>query len=155
VSPRPRPGTGFYPLVVSDVEPLTDDSAAISFTVPRELAGTFAFAAGQSLTIRRGDQRRSYSICAPAGAPPRIGVREVPGGAVSGWLVRQVKAGDTLEVQAPGGRFTPDLSQPGQPVLQPRVDHQGRRDHARGEDTRMEMPWPGWVRNHDRGHADR
>jgi ring-1,2-phenylacetyl-CoA epoxidase subunit PaaE len=117
VNPGPRPGTGFYPLVVRDVEPLTDDSAAITFTVPRELAGTFAFAAGQSLTIRRGDQRRSYSICAPAGAPPRIGVREVPGGAVSGWLVRQVKAGDTLEVQAPGGRFTPDLSQPGQHVL--------------------------------------
>ena len=117
MSPRPRPGTGFYPLVVSDVEPLTDDSAAITFTVPRELAGTFDFAAGQSLTIRRGDQRRSYSICAPAGAPPRIGVREVADGAVSGWLVRQVKAGDTLEVQAPDGRFTPDLSQPGQHVL--------------------------------------
>jgi len=117
VTPGPRPPAGFYPLVVADVEPLTDDSAAITFTVPRELAGTFAFAAGQSLTIRRGDQRRSYSICAPAGAHPRIGVREVPGGAVSGWLVRQVKAGDTLEVQAPGGRFTPDLSQPGQHVL--------------------------------------
>jgi ring-1,2-phenylacetyl-CoA epoxidase subunit PaaE len=109
--------TGFYPLVVAGVEPLTDDSAAITFTVPPELAETFAFAAGQSLTIRRGDQRRSYSICAPAGAVPRIGVREVPGGAVSQWLVRQVKAGDTLEVQAPGGRFTPDLSQPGRHVL--------------------------------------
>ena len=117
MSPRSRPGTGFYPLVVRDVEPLTDDSAAITFAVPRELAGTFDFAAGQSLTIRRGDERRSYSICAPAGSPPRIGVREVPGGAVSGWLVRQVKAGDTLEVQAPDGRFTPDLAQPGQHVL--------------------------------------
>ena len=50
MSPRPRPGTGFHPLVVRDVEPLTDDSAAITFTVPRELAGTFDFAAGQSLT---------------------------------------------------------------------------------------------------------
>jgi ring-1,2-phenylacetyl-CoA epoxidase subunit PaaE len=108
---------GFHPLVVSDVEPLTDDSAAITFTVPPELTGTFAFAAGQSLTIRRGDERRSYSICAPAGAAPRIGVREVADGAVSGWLVRQVKAGDTVQVQAPDGRFTPDLSQPGQHVL--------------------------------------
>jgi ring-1,2-phenylacetyl-CoA epoxidase subunit PaaE len=108
---------GFYSLVVRDVEPLTDDSAAITFTVPPELAGTFAFAAGQSLTVRRGEDRRSYSICAPAGAAPRIGVREVPGGAVSGWLVRQLKAGDTVEVQRPGGRFTPDLSQPGQHVL--------------------------------------
>jgi ring-1,2-phenylacetyl-CoA epoxidase subunit PaaE len=107
----------FYPLTISDVEPLTDDSAAITFTVPPELATTFDFAAGQSLTIRRGDHRRSYSICAPAGTAPRIGVREVPGGAVSSWLVRQVKAGDTVEVQRPGGRFTPDLRQPGQHVL--------------------------------------
>jgi len=103
--------------VVKDIEPLTDDSAAITFTVPSGLAGTFAFAAGQSLTIRHGDERRSYSICAAAGAQPRIGVREVAGGAVSGWLVRCVKAGDTVEVLPPAGTFTPDLSQPGQHVL--------------------------------------
>ena len=103
--------------MVKDIEPLTDDSAAITFTVPSGLAGTFAFAAGQSLTIRHGDERRSYSICAAAGAQPRIGVREVAGGAVSGWLVRCVKAGDTVEVLPPAGTFTPDLSQPGQHVL--------------------------------------
>ena len=60
--------TDFHPLVVKRIEPLTDDSAAITFTVPAGLAEAFAFAPGQSLTIRRGDQRRSYSICAPAGA---------------------------------------------------------------------------------------
>ena len=108
---------GFYPLAVKDVEPLTEDSAAITFTVPAGLAGTFAFAPGQSLTIRHGDERRSYSICAPAGSPPRIGVREVPGGEVSGWLVRSLRPGDTVEVQAPSGTFTPDLGQPGQHVL--------------------------------------
>src|SRR5579862_1019240 len=95
---RPHPRTSFHGLMVSRVVPLTDDSAAITFAVPHDLAETFAFAAGQSLTIRRGDQRRSYSICARAGAPPRIGVREVAGGAVSGWLVRGVAAGDTIEV---------------------------------------------------------
>src|ERR1700761_1988571 len=98
--------TQFHPLVVAGVEPLTGDSAAVTFAVPGELAEVFAFAPGQSLTIERDGERRSYSICAPAGSPPRIGVREVAGGAVSGWLVRQVKVGDTLEVQAPGGRFT-------------------------------------------------
>ena len=111
------PRAGFYSLVIKDVERLTGDSAAITFVVPPGLAGTFAFAAGQSLTIRHGDQRRSYSICAPAGAQPRIGVREVAGGAVSGWLVHGVKAGDTVEVLPPAGRFTPDLSQPGHHVL--------------------------------------
>jgi ring-1,2-phenylacetyl-CoA epoxidase subunit PaaE len=102
--------TDFHPLVVQHVEPLTDDSAAITFAVPGELAGAFVFAPGQSLTVRRGDQRRSYSICAPAGAAPRIGVREVADGAVSGWLVHQVKPGDIVEAQVPGGTFTPDLT---------------------------------------------
>ena len=107
----------FHRLTVKRVERLTDDSAAITFAVPDDLAGAFAFAAGQSLTVRRGEERRSYSICAPAGAAPRIGVREVAGGAVSGWLVRSLKAGDTLEVQEPSGTFTPDLSVPGRHVL--------------------------------------
>ena len=49
------PRTDFRPLVVQHVEPLTDDSAAITFAVPGDLAQVFAFAAGQSLTIRRGD----------------------------------------------------------------------------------------------------
>jgi len=109
--------TEFHRLTVKDVDPLTDDSAAITFTVPADLADDFAFQPGQSLTVRRGDERRSYSICAPAGAAPRIGVREVADGAVSGWLVRAVRSGDTLEVQAPSGTFTPDLSVPGRHVL--------------------------------------
>jgi ring-1,2-phenylacetyl-CoA epoxidase subunit PaaE len=109
--------TDFHRLTVKRVEPLTDDSAAITLAVPPDLTGEFAFAAGQSLTVRRGDERRTYSICARVGSAPRIGVREVAGGAVSGWLVRTLKAGDTLEVQAPGGTFTPDLSVPGRHVL--------------------------------------
>ena len=107
----------FYPLTVAAVEALTDDAAAVTFDVPARLRGTFAFAPGQSLTVRRGAERRSYSICSPAGHAPRIGVREVAGGAVSGWLVRQVRPGDVIDVQAPAGSFTPDLSAGGQHVL--------------------------------------
>jgi ring-1,2-phenylacetyl-CoA epoxidase subunit PaaE len=109
--------TEFHPLTVARVDPLTGDSAAVTFDVPPELAGRFAFAPGQSLTVRRGGERRSYSICAVKGRAPRIGVREVAGGAVSGWLVRQVRAGDVVDVQAPSGSFTPDLEVPGQHVL--------------------------------------
>jgi len=109
--------TEFHKLTVARVEPLTDDSAAVTFEVPPALAGRFAFAPGQSVTIRHGRERRSYSICAATGRPPRIGVREVAGGAVSGWLVHQVRAGDVVEVQAPSGSFTPDLSVPGHHVL--------------------------------------
>src|ERR1700683_360884 len=109
--------TDFHRLTVQRVVPLTAAPAAITLPVPPDLADEFAFAAGQSLTVRRGEERRTYSICAPAGpgfpnTDPRIGVREVAGGVVSGWLVRSLKAGDTLEVQVPSGTFTPDLSVP-------------------------------------------
>jgi len=110
------PRVEFYPLTVARIDPLTADSAAVTFDVPAALAGRFAFAPGQSLTVRRGDERRSYSICAAKGRPPRIGVRVVPGGAVSGWLVHQVRPGDVIEVQAPSGSFTPDLDAPAQHV---------------------------------------
>jgi ring-1,2-phenylacetyl-CoA epoxidase subunit PaaE len=109
--------TEFHTLQVAAVEPLTDDSAAVTFTVPAELGEVFAFAPGQSLTVKRGDERRSYSICAPAGRAPRIGVREVAGGAVSGWLVHEIRPGDAIEVQAPSGSFTPVLAVPGHHVL--------------------------------------
>ena len=115
--PAPAVARRLPPAVVASIDPLTDDSAAITFKVPADLAADFAFQPGQSLTVRRGEERRSYSICAPAGAAPRIGVREVADGAVSGWLVRAVKPGDTLDVQAPSGTFTPDLSVPGRHVL--------------------------------------
>ena len=105
---------GFHDLTVARIDTLTDDSVAVTFDVPEPLREQFAFRAGQSLTVRRTvdgiEHRRSYSICAPEGAPPRIGVRAVSGGAVSGWLVHDVRAGDSVEVQPPNGTFTPDLS---------------------------------------------
>jgi ring-1,2-phenylacetyl-CoA epoxidase subunit PaaE len=109
--------TDFHALTVARVDPLTGDSAAVTFDVPPGLAERFAFAPGQSLTVRRGDERRSYSICAARGRAPRIGVREVAGGVVSGWLVHEVRPGDVIEVQAPSGSFTPDLDVPAHHVL--------------------------------------
>ncbi len=110
----------FRELTVASIERLCDDAVAVTFDVPDKLADEFRFQPGQSLTVRRlvdgKDERRSYSICAPAW-PPRIGVREVPGGAVSGWLVREVRPGDRIEVQPPSGSFTADLQQPGRHVL--------------------------------------
>jgi ring-1,2-phenylacetyl-CoA epoxidase subunit PaaE len=111
----------FHRLSVAGVERLCPDAVAITFDVPPPLAGEFAFRPGQSLTVRRivdGDeQRRTYSICAPAGAPLRIGVREVAGGALSPWLVRSVQAGDVIEAQPPSGSFTPDVAAAGRHVL--------------------------------------
>ena len=102
----------FHTLTVASVELLTEDSATVTFDVPEELQHAFDFNAGQSLTLRRTidgvEQRRSYSICAAVGEKPRIGVREIPDGVFSSWLVRQVRAGDRIEVQTPTGSFRAD-----------------------------------------------
>jgi len=107
----------FHPLRVAAVERLCDDAVAVTFDVPAELTERYAFRPGQSLTVRRGDERRTYSICAPAGSAPRIGVREVPGGLVSSWLVHEVRPGDEVDVAPPSGTFTPDVHSAGHHVL--------------------------------------
>nr|WP_227014870.1 1,2-phenylacetyl-CoA epoxidase subunit PaaE [Nocardiopsis sinuspersici] len=98
---------------VAAVERLCDDAVAVTFDVPDHLAEEFAFAPGQSLTLRREvdgvEERRSYSVCAPVGQAPRVGVRLVSGGLFSSWLVDEVRPGDEVEVGAPTGRFVPDL----------------------------------------------
>jgi ring-1,2-phenylacetyl-CoA epoxidase subunit PaaE len=107
-----RTSPAFHPLTVARVERLCEDAAAITFDVPDELAAAFTFEAGQSLTLRRTidgqEHRRTYSICAPVGARPRIGVREIPDGLFSSWLVHDVRPGDRVEVQTPSGSFRAD-----------------------------------------------
>ncbi|MFC7340262.1 1,2-phenylacetyl-CoA epoxidase subunit PaaE [Saccharopolyspora griseoalba] len=116
-----RRRTGFHPLRVSRVERLCADAAVVEFAVPEELAEEFDFRPGQTLTLRRQvdgrEERRNYSICAPRGAAPRIGVREVPGGLFSGWLTREVRPGDRIEVAPPTGAFTPELDRTERHVL--------------------------------------
>jgi ring-1,2-phenylacetyl-CoA epoxidase subunit PaaE len=118
---RTRRRPQFHPLKVAHVEQLTDDAVAVTFDVPDELAEDYRFKPGQALTLRRveggRDERRSYSICAPVGAPPRVGVREVPGGFFSSYLVHEVKPGDEIEVLPPSGTFTADLTVPGDHVF--------------------------------------
>jgi len=111
----------FHPLTVADVTPLCDDAVAVTFDVPAELADRYDFLPGQSLVLRRmvdgREERRNYSICAPAGDRPRIGVREVPDGLFSTWLTHDVRPGDEIEVSPPTGSFTPDVDVPGHHVL--------------------------------------
>jgi len=111
----------FRKLKVADVQRLTDDAAAITFDVPVDLQQEYAFRPGQSLTLRKyiGDheERRSYSICAPAGDKPRVGVREVPDGLFSTWLVHEVRPGEEIEVLPPTGTFTTDVDVPAHHVF--------------------------------------
>ncbi|MFI0791674.1 1,2-phenylacetyl-CoA epoxidase subunit PaaE [Micromonospora rubida] len=111
---RRRPA--FHPLPVVAVDRLTADAVAITFGVPEELRETFAFRAGQHLTVRRvgedgEDVRRSYSICSTPDdlarhGRLRIGVREIPGGAFSTYACGALRGGDTVEVLPPLGHFT-------------------------------------------------
>ncbi|HET8603253.1 MAG TPA: 1,2-phenylacetyl-CoA epoxidase subunit PaaE [Marmoricola sp.] len=107
-----RRSAAFHTLRVAKVEPLTEDAVAVTFAVPAELRSTFDFAAGQSLTLRRTvdgrEERRNYSISSAAGEPPRIGVREIPDGLFSRWLVREVGPGTEIDVQPPTGGFRAD-----------------------------------------------
>ena len=116
---RTRPT--FHPLTVARVEQLTDDAVAVTFDVPDALAEDYAFAPGQALTLRRvdgdRDERRSYSICAPVGEAPRVGVREVPGGYFSSWLVNEVRPGQQIDVLPPSGTFTADVTTPADHVF--------------------------------------
>jgi ring-1,2-phenylacetyl-CoA epoxidase subunit PaaE len=102
----------FHELPVARVDRLCADAVAVTFDIPPHLADTFAFRPGQYLTLRQdvggAEERRSYSICAPADTPPRIGVRRVENGLFSAHIVDELKPGDTLEVLPPQGKFTPD-----------------------------------------------
>jgi ring-1,2-phenylacetyl-CoA epoxidase subunit PaaE len=99
-----------HTLRVGEVEPVTDDSVAITFEVPPELGDDFDFAHGQHLVVARGGLRRTYSICAPAGSKQlRVAVKRLPGGAFSGWAHSELRPGDELDVMTPGGSFTTPL----------------------------------------------
>ena len=111
----------FHRLRVTHVDRLCDDAAAVTFDIPDDLAEEYRFRPGQSLTLRRRvddrEERRQYSICAPVGSSPRVGVRVVPNGMFSQWLVEHVRAGDEIEVQQPSGTFGPDPDLGGRHVL--------------------------------------
>lgn len=100
----------FHALTVASVERLTDDSVAVTFDVPPWLAGEYRFVAGQHLTVRWGDARRSYSICSAEGAALRVAVKAVPGGAFSSYAIADLRPGDVLDVMTPIGTFTSAFS---------------------------------------------
>ena len=105
---------GFVALRVARVDPLTPDSVAVTFDVPEEHAERFRFTPGQHLTLRRvqdgQELRRTYSVCSSsAGGPLRVAVKKLDGGAFSTWATSRLRAGDSVEVLPPAGRFGPQL----------------------------------------------
>ncbi len=105
----------FFPLTVRAIKPETRDAVTVIFSIPPELEERFRYVQGQYVTLRAMidgiEVRRSYSICsAVQDQVLRVAVKRTPGGIFSNWLTQHVKAGDTLEVMPPEGRFHVPLS---------------------------------------------
>ncbi len=107
----------FHRLRVVEVERETDQSVVVTFEVPTHLKSDFSYLPGQHVTVRAEiegeDVRRSYSLCADAGAGRlRIGIKRLSGGKFSTYANSGLRAGDFLEVMPPVGEFTiePDPS---------------------------------------------
>ncbi len=100
----------FHPIRVTEVRQETDDTVSIAFDIPAEQRELFTYQAGQYLTVRarlNGEEvRRSYSLCsAPYEGIWRVAVKQVENGRFSTYANTELKAGDTLEVMPPQGRF--------------------------------------------------
>ncbi|MGB4118058.1 MAG: 1,2-phenylacetyl-CoA epoxidase subunit PaaE [Polaromonas sp.] len=100
----------FHSLTVASVQALTRDSMAITLAVPEALQDTFAFVAGQYLTLRAlidgQEVRRSYSICsAVQDGRLRIAIKKVAGGAFSHWAASHLLPGAVIEAMPPQGHF--------------------------------------------------
>ncbi|MDQ3471996.1 MAG: phenylacetate-CoA oxygenase/reductase subunit PaaK [Pseudomonadota bacterium] len=104
----------FFPLRVAEIVPETAEANSIRFNVPEDLQDTFAFRAGQHLTLKAeigGEEvRRNYSLCtAPDERDWMVTVKRIAGGVFSNWVGDNLKPGDTLEVMPPHGSFTTDF----------------------------------------------
>jgi ring-1,2-phenylacetyl-CoA epoxidase subunit PaaE len=103
--------SSFHPLKIADIRRETADSVSLAFAVPTALKKQFAFIPGQYLTVRTtldGQEcRRSYSICSGlTDGDLRIAIKKVPGGKFSTFANDCLRAGATLDVVPPEGRFT-------------------------------------------------
>ncbi|MBV7269182.1 ferredoxin--NADP reductase [Winogradskyella luteola] len=100
----------FHNLSIKSIENVTDKSVAITFNIPENLKDDFNFEAGQYITLKstiNGEEvRRDYSICSSKNSGEvTIAVKAVEGGTFSVYANKQLKAGDTIEVAEPNGRF--------------------------------------------------
>ena len=100
----------FHTLKVKEVKKETPDCVSVSFIIPTELEEAFRFREGQNITLRKNingeEQRRSYSVCnAPHEKELKVAVKKTPGGIFSSFVNEELKAGDTLEVMPPTGKF--------------------------------------------------
>jgi ring-1,2-phenylacetyl-CoA epoxidase subunit PaaE len=104
----------FHKLKIKEVKKETPDCVSVVFDVPDDLKDKFRFNQGQSLTMRTSisgeEVRRTYSICsAPLDNEWRVAIKKVDGGLFSSLANDTLRAGDTLDVMPPVGKFYVEL----------------------------------------------
>lgn len=102
--------SSFHKLSVKNIKRETDKAISISFNLPENLKDTFAFKAGQYITLKTeidgNEVRRDYSLCiSPKSGELKVAVKEVKDGTFSAYANNTLKVGDTIEVAPPKGRF--------------------------------------------------
>ncbi|MGF3135495.1 2Fe-2S iron-sulfur cluster-binding protein [Streptomyces albidoflavus] len=105
------PRTGWYPLPVTLLDRLTEDTIAITLEVPDGLRERFAHRPGAHVVVRHRsggrELRRSYSVCPPPENPAalRLVVKRNTFDGFGAYALERLAAGDLLEVGPPAGHF--------------------------------------------------
>ncbi|HEV8271351.1 MAG TPA: FAD-binding oxidoreductase, partial [Chitinophagaceae bacterium] len=105
----------FYPLRIKRINKETDQCVSVEFDIPENLAETFLFKQGQSLTMKANlageEVRRTYSLCSsPLDKIWKVAIKKVEGGLFSSFANENLKEGDELDVMEPVGKFYTELN---------------------------------------------
>lgn len=100
----------FHALKIKEIVKETFNAVSILFEVPSDLQKSYAFIAGQYVTIRTEINnetiRRAYSICSSEKSGDlRIAVKAIKNGVFSNHAYQSLTVGDSLEVAPPEGNF--------------------------------------------------
>ena len=102
---------GFHPVPIRRVVAETAEAASFVLDVPAELAGAFAYEAGQFLTFRVEVEGEPHLRCYSMSSSPavddelQVTVKRVPGGAVSNRMIDALGPGAVVDVTRPAGVF--------------------------------------------------
>ncbi len=102
--------SSFHNLSIQNIKRETKNAISITFNIPENLKETFAFKAGQYITLKTvidgHEVRRDYSLCvSPKSGELKVAVKEIKDGTFSAYANKNLKSGDILEVAPPKGRF--------------------------------------------------
>lgn len=107
----------FRALQITAVDRLTPNAVALTFNIPEDLKEDYSFKAGQYITLKHTldgkELRRAYSISSPPSSGKlTVGIKKMKGGTFSVYANEELKAGDTIDVMFPEGRFVFDETSP-------------------------------------------